>query len=48
MIERARSFECELQEIGASSEHAVVIQFELAAGCYATSFLYEMCGGDSA
>jgi tRNA(Glu) U13 pseudouridine synthase TruD len=58
MIERARAFQCELQTNesdssgpaakGVGGEQAVVVQFELAAGCYATSFLFEMCAGDAA
>jgi tRNA(Glu) U13 pseudouridine synthase TruD len=58
MIERARAFECELLGDGSGGggaaagggdgDQAVVVQFELAAGCYATSFLFEMCAGDGA
>lgn len=43
MIERARAFQCELQ--GEGQDERVVVQFELAAGCYATSFLFEMSAG---
>jgi tRNA(Glu) U13 pseudouridine synthase TruD len=43
-MERARKFECELQGEG-SPDEGVVVQFELAAGSYATSFLFEMCAG---
>ena len=55
MIERARAFACELESEssdaaascsgGGAGEQAVVVQFELAAGTYATSFLFEMCAG---
>ena len=51
MIESARGFACELENSGSSDggagEQAVVVQFELAAGSYATSFLFEMCAGAS-
>jgi tRNA(Glu) U13 pseudouridine synthase TruD len=57
VIERARAFACELEgescdaaascAAGGAGEQAVVVQFELAAGSYATSFLFEMCAGAS-
>lgn len=43
VVERARAFECALQ--GDGEDDGVVVQFELPAGCYATSFLFEMCAG---
>jgi hypothetical protein len=56
MIERARAFQCSLLGDGSGTSGAaaaagegnqsVVVQFELAAGCYATCFLFEMCAGD--
>ena len=57
MIEQARAFQsallCDVSgdsgslAEGVAGEQAVAVQFELAAGCYATSFLFEMCAGDA-
>ena len=54
MIEHARAFQCSLLGDGSGTlgaaagegDQSVVVQFELAAGCYATCFLFEMCAGD--
>jgi tRNA(Glu) U13 pseudouridine synthase TruD len=54
MIKRARSFQCSLLGDGSGTSgtaagegnQSVVVQFELAAGCYATCFLFEMCECD--
>ncbi len=57
VVEQARAFQsallCDVSGDSGSlaeavaREQAVVVQFELAAGCYATSFLFEMCAGDA-